>query len=220
MLAMFASSSVVATAIRLVQFLLAATMVVAVARDSSPLAHVLLQVPLAIVTVKAIGLDDQEVITNNQQSRRACVYGSPKEYDQWTIYYHEVKPPSQFPNHFVLDPAWVASHQTVGDTDVSALSFTCHPSEDDTSSNKSSISPWAQPGCHGPRIGASILATREKIAFLLPDPRVRHLKSTCFAVTKLTPFLQLNTPRRMLVNSIVISLIPCKYTIQSAKARS
>lgn len=63
---------------------------------------------------------DQEAITDTQQHIKACVFGSPKKYDQWTIHYHEVKPSSQFPSQFILDPAWVTRHQTVGDTDVSA----------------------------------------------------------------------------------------------------
>ncbi|KAL7795100.1 hypothetical protein V8C37DRAFT_56669 [Trichoderma ceciliae] len=70
---------------------------------------------------------DQEVISNDQQGRKACVYGSPKKYEQWTIYYHEVKPSPQFPNHFVLDPAWVARHQTVGDADHFILGTTWIP---------------------------------------------------------------------------------------------
>lgn len=89
-------------ALRLVLILIAASFNVAVA--SNPWTH------------------DQEVVTDNQQHIKACVFGSPKKYDQWTIHYHEVKPQSQFPSQFILDPAWVARHQTVGDTDVSAAS--------------------------------------------------------------------------------------------------
>lgn len=74
-----------------------------------------------IAATTAAPLLNQEIITETQH--RACVYGAPKKYDHWTIYYHEVKPPSQFPMRFVLDPAWVARHQNVGDADVS-FSFT------------------------------------------------------------------------------------------------
>ncbi|UKZ69869.1 uncharacterized protein TrAtP1_010872 [Trichoderma atroviride] len=70
---------------------------------------------------------NQEVVTNDQQHIKACVFGSPKKYDQWTIHYHEVKPPSQFPSQFILNPAWVARHQTVGDTDHFTLGTTWVP---------------------------------------------------------------------------------------------
>ncbi|RFU80670.1 hypothetical protein TARUN_1555 [Trichoderma arundinaceum] len=63
---------------------------------------------------------DQEVITNNQYGGIACVFGAPKKYDQWTISYQEVKPSLQSANHFILDPAWVERHQTVGDADSPA----------------------------------------------------------------------------------------------------
>lgn len=116
---------------------------------------------------------NQEVVTNDQQHIKACVFGSPKKYDQWTIHYHEVKPSSQFPSQFILDPAWVAHHQTVGDTDVSAT-LSIFPKRV-TLSNTASISLWVPPGCHGPRIDASIPATRERIVFLLPGIRVRLL---------------------------------------------
>ncbi|KAM0259713.1 hypothetical protein ACHAQJ_003147 [Trichoderma viride] len=113
---MFTSSRDAIT-IRLLKFLLNASLSVATARAASPGVMLLLKAALCIVCVRALWLPDPEAIADNQQSRRACVYGSPKEYDQWTIYYHEVKLSSQFPNRFVLDPAWVARHQTVGDTD-------------------------------------------------------------------------------------------------------
>lgn len=116
---------------------------------------------------------DQQVIVDDQQHTKACVFGSPKKYEQWTIHYHEVKPPSQFPSQFVLDPAWVARHQTVGDTDVSAAS-SIFPKKIPLS-NLPSISPWVPPGSHGPRIDASIPATRGRIVFLLSDIRVRFL---------------------------------------------
>lgn len=117
-----------------------------------------------IAATTAAPLLNQEVITETQH--RACVYGAPKKYDHWTIHYHEVKPPSQFPMHFVLDPAWVARHQNVGDADVS-FSFTCariHLQR--LQSNKCSISLWALPGSHGPKIGASTPATRGRNASL------------------------------------------------------
>jgi hypothetical protein len=113
---------------------------------------------------------NQEVVTNDQQHIKACVFGSPKKYDQWTIHYHEVKPSTQFPSPFILDPAWVERHQTVGDTDVSAAS-SIFPKET-TSPNTASISLWVPPGCRGPRIDASIPATQERIVFLLLDIRV------------------------------------------------
>ncbi|KAL7812050.1 hypothetical protein V8C44DRAFT_357996 [Trichoderma aethiopicum] len=73
-------------------------------------------------------LSIQEAITDDQgQSPRACVNGAPKKYDQWTIQYHEVKPPAQFPNRFVLDPAWVERHQNVGDADHFSLGSTWVP---------------------------------------------------------------------------------------------
>ncbi|KAL7922188.1 hypothetical protein ACQKWADRAFT_313391 [Trichoderma austrokoningii] len=70
---------------------------------------------------------DQEAITDAQQHIKACVFGFPKKYDQWTIHYHEVKPPSRFPSQFILDPAWVTRHQTVGDTDHFTLGTTWVP---------------------------------------------------------------------------------------------
>lgn len=79
----------------------------------------LLFAALLTAATTASPLPDQELVTDNQrQGRGACVYGAPKQYDQWTIHYHEVKPPTQFPSRFVLDPAWVARHQNVGDADV------------------------------------------------------------------------------------------------------
>lgn len=78
----------------------------------------LLAAALSSVAIAASPLPGQEAITNDQGARKACVFGSPKHYEQWTIYYQDVKPPSQFPNRFILDPAWVALHQTVGDADV------------------------------------------------------------------------------------------------------
>ncbi|KAL6821240.1 hypothetical protein V8C40DRAFT_249959 [Trichoderma camerunense] len=78
-----------------------------------------------IAATTAAPLLNQEVITEAQH--RACVYGAPKKYDHWTIHYHEVKPPSQFPMRFVLDPAWVARHQNVGDADHFSLGTTWVP---------------------------------------------------------------------------------------------
>ncbi|PTB35934.1 uncharacterized protein TrAFT101_009218 [Trichoderma asperellum] len=94
-------------AFRLVLILLAASLSGAIA--SNPWTH------------------DQEVIAGGQQRMKACVFGSPKTYDQWTIHYHEVKPSSQFPGQLILDPAWVARHQTVGDTDRFTLGTTWVP---------------------------------------------------------------------------------------------
>lgn len=144
-------------AFRLVLILLAASLSGAIA--SNPWTH------------------DQEVIAGGQQRMKACVFGSPKTYDQWTIHYHEVKPSSQFPGQLILDPAWVARHQTVGDTDVRAASFMIL--KEMPSSNIPSVSPWVPRGSHGPRIGASIAATRGKTVFLLPDTRVRFLNQFC-----------------------------------------
>lgn len=117
-----------------------------------------------IAATTAAPLLNQEVITETQH--RACVYGAPKKYDHWTIHYHEVKPPSQFPMRFVLDPAWVARHQNVGDADVS-FSFTCariHLQR--LQSDRSSTSLWVLPGSRGLRTGASTPATRERNASL------------------------------------------------------
>jgi hypothetical protein len=139
-------------AFRLVLILVAASFNVAVA--SNPWAH------------------DQEIITNDQQHIKACVFGSPKKYDQWTIHYHEVKPLSRFPSQFILDPAWVARHQTVGDRVVSVTSPVFFYKRM-KSSNTASITRWVPPGCHGPRIDASIAATQEKIVFPSPGIRVR-----------------------------------------------
>ncbi|KAJ4856486.1 hypothetical protein T069G_09854 [Trichoderma breve] len=78
-----------------------------------------------IAATTAAPLLNQEVITETQH--RACVYGAPKKYDHWIIHYHEVKPPSQFPMRFILDPAWVARHQNVGDADHFSLGTTWVP---------------------------------------------------------------------------------------------
>lgn len=134
---------------------------------------VLLATSLSATVASSPWAHDQEVIVDDQQHIKACVFGSPKKYDQWTIQYHEVKPLSQFASQFVLDPAWVARHQTVGDIDVSAASST-FPMKT-PSSNTPSISPWVLLGSHGPRIDASIAATRGTIVFRLSDIRVRIL---------------------------------------------
>lgn len=138
---------------------------------------ILLAISLSGVVASNPWTHDQEVIANGQQHIKACVFGSPKMYDQWTIHYHEVKPSSQFRGQFILDPAWVARHQTVGDTDVRAASFMIL--KEMPSSNISSVSPWVPPGSHGPRIGASIAATQGKTVFLSPDIRVRLLNQLC-----------------------------------------
>jgi hypothetical protein len=79
----------------------------------------LLEAALLAVATTASPLPDQELIPDGQRpSTKACVYGTPKQYDQWTIHYHEVKPPPQFPSRSLLDQAWVARHQNVGDADV------------------------------------------------------------------------------------------------------
>ncbi|KAH0493569.1 hypothetical protein TgHK011_000232 [Trichoderma gracile] len=84
----------------------------------------LLEAALLTTATAASPFPDQEAINDNRrQSPRACVYGTPKQYDQWTIRYHEVKPPTHFPGRFVLDPAWSARHQTVGDADVGIPSY-------------------------------------------------------------------------------------------------
>ncbi|OTA01034.1 hypothetical-protein [Trichoderma parareesei] len=91
------------------------------------LIHLLGAALLAAATT-ASPLPDQELIPDGQrQSTKACVYGTPKQYDQWTIHYHEVKPPTQVPSRFVLDLAWVARHQNVGDADHFSLGSTWIP---------------------------------------------------------------------------------------------
>ncbi|KAL9471770.1 hypothetical protein ACSS6W_009711 [Trichoderma asperelloides] len=135
---------------------------------------ILLAISLSGVVASNPWTHDQEVIANGQQHMKACVFGSPKMYDQWTIHYHEVKPSSQFLGQFILDPAWVARHQTVGDTDVRAASFMIL--KEMPSSNIPSVSPWVPPGSHGPRIGARfVLELTSKISIqpenIIPRPR-------------------------------------------------
>lgn len=140
---------------------------------SLSIALILVAASFNVVVASNLWGHNQEVVTNDQQHIKACVFGPSKKYDQWTIHYHEVKPSSQFPSQFILDPAWVERHQTVGDTDVSAISSIVLKRI--PLSNTASISLLVPPGCHGPRTDASIPATRERTVFLLPDIRVRSL---------------------------------------------
>lgn len=75
---------------------------------------------LLLATVAMAAPAPQSSPSSDASQQGKCVHGSPTKTENYDIMYQQVKPPSSDGNNnFIVDPAWLKRHSTVGSSIVS-----------------------------------------------------------------------------------------------------
>ncbi|KAF4508740.1 hypothetical protein G6O67_005082 [Ophiocordyceps sinensis] len=70
---------------------------------------------LLLATVAMAAPAPQSSPSSDASQQGKCVHGSPTKTENYDIMYQQVKPPSSDGNNnFIVDPAWLKRHSTVG----------------------------------------------------------------------------------------------------------